>query len=297
MDQKLSFKSGVVAVIGRPNVGKSTLINALVGQDLTIASAHPHTTRRQIRAIYNDSHHQIVFVDTPGIHKPSHALSEKMNEHAYDALSGVDIVIFVLDAAAGIGKGDLYIAEKLQNVDNVVIALNKCDVINDPAKIAAALSQVSDMMDKETEIFPLSSFTSKNVHLLKEKLLSELEEGPALFDTTSRSDMTDEQIIAEMYREQLLHKLKQELPQSVAVIAQEEEHDSSKRYFSVKVIVNKSSHKPIIIGKNGIMLEEVGTKARKRIEKILGEPLILKAKVVVDENWHSKGDNIDSYYF
>lgn len=296
-ESSTGYKSGIVSVVGRPNVGKSTLVNALVGKDIAIASAHPHTTRRAVRAILNGDNYQLVFTDTPGIHKPSSPLSEQMNEQAYDSLDDVDVIIFVIDAKGNIGKGDTYIAEKLKNRENVIVVINKCDVLNDANKIASVLAAAQELLPNAITYVPVSSFTSKNTHILLEELVNRMPSGPAFFGTDVISDMNDKQLVAEMYREQLLHKLREELPQSVTVIANEEEQDGEKRYFSLRVVVSKKSQKPIVIGKNGSMLEEVGTKARKRLEKILGCPLIIKAKVDVEENWQAKADNLDSYYF
>lgn len=290
------FKSGIISVVGRPNVGKSTLINALVGTDISIASSHPHTTRRQIRAIYNDESTQMIFVDTPGIHKPHSALSDRMNEAAYNSLEGVDIVIFVLDASGPVGKGDAFIAEHVSKHKKLYVVVNKCDVAKDETKIAEILQNANQLLPNAKAIIPVSAFTSKNIHLLFNELISELEVGPAFFDVNALSDMTDEQLVAEMYREQLLHRLRQELPQSVAVVAKEEEPIGDKRHFELRVIVAKSSHKPMVIGKKGSMIEVVGTKARVRLEKILGSELVIKARVDVDEQWQSRGETLDSYY-
>ena len=291
------IKSGLVSVVGRPNVGKSSLVNALVDHEISITSVHPHTTRTQIRAIDNAENYQIVYVDTPGIHKPKTSFGEKMNDVAYDALAGVDLIIAVFDAAKKIGPGDRYVAEQLTDKDNVFVVLNKCDVLKNVAAIAVRAQEVSDLLPDAQHVFMTSAFTKKNVHLVKAEILSSLPAGAALFEQDRMTDMSDQTLVSEIYREQLIRKLKDELPQGLTVVAIEEESEGSKREFNVKVIVSSKSHKPIVIGKAGSMLENVGTLARAKIEALLGEPIILRVHVDIDENWQSKTEYLNQYFF
>ena len=281
--------AGMVAVVGRPNVGKSTLVNALVGKDLSITSRHSHTTRTQVRAIANGDNFQIVFVDTPGIHKPKFQNSIQLNDAAYDALDGVDLVVGVFDGSSSIGKGDSFIAERLASCKNVFVVINKCDSARSIELVAQRAQELSILVPNANAIFIASAFTGKNVAMIKKEIINSLEPGPKFFDTNIEIDMSDEKIVAEMYRESLIRLLKEELPQEIGVFATEspELSKADKRYFDVKIFVSKNSHKPIVIGKSGSMLEASGSAARKRIQTILGCNVTLKTKVAVDENWQS----------
>ncbi len=292
------FKCGIVAVVGRPNVGKSTLVNALVEKDLSITSGHPHTTRRQIRAIDNGDNYQIIYVDTPGIHKPRGAMSERMNEAAYDAFDGVDIIVAVFDASGEIGTGDSYIAERLQNHPHVFLVLNKVDAEKSFEKVAARAQKLSELVPNAQHVFISSAFTHKNVHLIRKAIIDELQAGPALFDRDAEHDMSDNFLIAELYREALLRNVRDELPQGIAVIAQEDTESSKpdKRFFDVKVIVIRKSHKPIVIGKSGSMLETAGSSARVRAEALLGCQVVMRTHVEVDEKWQSKAENLETFF-
>lgn len=291
------FQCGLVSIVGRPNVGKSTLLNALVEKELSITSAHPHTTRRQIRAVDNAEKYQIIYVDTPGIHKPSSAMGQHMNDSAFDALSGVDLVLAIFDASAEIGKGDAFIAQALANHKNVYLVLNKVDAAKSIESVAEKAQKILEMVPHARHVFMLSAFTKKNVHLLREAIVGQLPVGPALFDRESEHDMTDAQIVAELYREQLLWRLRDELPQGMAVIArQDTENTGAVRTFDVRIVVNKESHKPMIIGKGGSFLQAAGSAARSRIEALLGEQVGIRAKVEVDTQWQSRIENLDSYF-
>lgn len=292
------FKCGIVSVVGRPNVGKSTLVNALVEKDLSITSGHPHTTRRQIRAIDNTDDYQVIYVDTPGIHKPQGAMSERMNESAYDAFDGVDVLVGVFDASDEIGKGDSFIAERLRNHPKVFLVLNKVDAEKSFEKVAQRAQQVSELVPDARHVFISSAFTHKNVHLIRKAIIDELEAGPALFDRDAEHDMSDNFLVAELYREALLRIVRDELPQGIAVIAQEDT-DAAKpdrRTFDVKVIVLRKSHKPIVIGKSGSMLETAGSSARARAEALLGCHIVMRTHVDVDEKWQSKPENLETFF-
>ncbi len=297
MEQE-NFKSALVSILGRPNVGKSTLVNSLMSNELSITSIHAHTTRRSIRAIENGSDYQIVYIDTPGIHKPVNALSDRLNEFAYNALHGVDIIVAVFDARDGIGTGDAFVCERIKNHPCVIAVLNKCDTLKKFEKAAQEASKLNELLPNAKAIIPISAFTKKNVQILKKEILSNMTFGQALFATDSEHDMSDEFIVGEILREQLLWRLRAEIPQSLAVVATE--IDSTKkdqRNFDVKIIVRQKSHKPIIIGRAGSMLETVGQKAREKIEVFLGCKVFIKSKVVIDENWQDKPESLDKYIF
>lgn len=292
------FKSALVSILGRPNVGKSSLLNALMENELSITSGHAHTTRRSIRAIDNTDDYQIVYIDTPGIHKPVNALSDRLNEFAYDALSGVDVLIAVFDAKEGIGKGDSFVAERINNHPNVIAVLNKCDALKKFERAAEQAQQLNELLPNAKAIIPLSAFTKKNVQILKKEVLNLLPVGQPLFSREVDHDMTDEFVVAEILREQLLWRLHAEIPQSIAVVVTEVESTKvGQRNFDAKIIVRQKSHKPIIIGKAGSMLEAAGAKAREKIEVFLDCPVYIKSKVIVDENWQDKPESLDKYIF
>lgn len=293
------FRSAIVSVVGRPNVGKSTLVNALVNKDLSITSVHPHTTRRQIRAIENGENYQIVYVDTPGIHKPKSELSEQTNEFAYEAATGVDLVIGVFDGSQEIGKGDAFVADRLKDLSNVFIVLNKCDVEKNFENVALRAKAVQDLIPNASHLFITSAFTKKNIHLIKDAIVNQLKPGPALFDKGTEHDLTDSELISELYREALIRLMRDELPSGILVIAKEDTASSKSdtRFFDIKVVVLRKSHKPIVIGKAGSVLEIAGSKARAKAEALIGTQLVLRARVIVDENWQSRADELDSYFF
>lgn len=293
-----NFRSALVSILGRPNVGKSTLLNSLMSSELSITSVHAHTTRRSIRAIDNNDDYQIVYIDTPGIHKPINALSDRLNDFAYDALSGVDIVIAVFDAKEGIGKGDAFVCERIKNHPFVIAVLNKCDSLKNFDLAAKQAVQLNELLPNAKAIIPISAFTNKNVQILKKEIVDNLPIGQALFSSDIHHDMTDEFIVAEIMREQLLWRLRAEIPQSLAVVASEvQSTKEGQRNFDIKLIVRQKSHKPIIIGKSGSMLEAAGAKAREKIEVFLGCKVYIKSKVIVDENWQDKPESLDKYIF
>ncbi len=288
-ESSFEMYTGIISVVGRPNVGKSTLVNAMVGKDLSITSKHSHTTRSQVRAIANGDDYQMVFVDTPGIHKPKFTNSEQLNEAAYDALEGVDVVLAVFDGSSSIGKGDSFIAELVQERKNVFVVMNKCDSVSDIGLLAKRARELSDIIPDAKAILMVSAFTGKNISLLKKEILNSLEPGPQLFDAQIELDMSHEKIVSEVFRESLIRLLKEELPQELGVLAIENEELSrgDQRYFDVKILVTRKSHKPIVIGKSGSMLEAAGSRARKRIQTLLNSRVVLKSKVEIDENWQS----------
>lgn len=292
------FKSALVSILGRPNVGKSSLLNALMDNEISITSVHAHTTRRSIRAIDNSPNQQIVYIDTPGIHKPINALSDRLNDFAYDALSGVDILVAVFDAKEGIGKGDSFVAQRIKNHPCVIAVLNKCDALKKFERAAQEAQALNELLPNAKAIIPLSAFTKKNVQILKKEIISLMPIGQPLFAVDTKHDMTDEFVVAEIMREQLLWRLRAEIPQSIAVIASEvPSTKENQRNFDLKIIVQQKSHKPIIIGRAGSMLQVAGTKAREKIEVFLQCPVFLKSKVVVDENWQDKPESLDKYIF
>lgn len=267
------FRSGFVTLLGRPNVGKSTLLNQLIGSKVTITSDKPQTTRHQVRGVYNKPGYQIVFVDTPGIGKPRSALGAKLNATAEEASKGVDIVCFVIDGRTGFGTGDEFLAKSL-NPENTVVVLNKCDNL-DPARIGAQLSRLGSL--DASAYFPISAFTGKGVPELLDHLASRMPEGPRWYPEEQISDTPDPQWVAELVREQLMRVTRDEVPHSVATRVTDYEWP----HIRVEILVERDSQKGIVIGKKGAVLKEVGVKARAQLPK----GTYLELAVTVDPDW------------
>jgi GTP-binding protein Era len=280
------FRSGLVAVVGRPNVGKSTLINAIIGEHVTITSPRPGTTRRAVRGILHTEGAQAVFVDTPGLHKPRTALGERMNEHVGSALSDVDAVIAVVDAKAAVGPGDRRVIESAlsgRDPGSVLIVVNKTDSSSRP-DIVERLVQVNKAA-ADCEIFPLSAKTGDGVGALVAAVLALLPEGPPYFPPEMKSDIAETFWVAEMVREALLARVQDELPHSIATRVTEWEWP----YVKVEILVERESQKAIVIGKGGSVLKDVGIEVRKA----LAEGTYLELRVSVEPRWQQRPDAIE----
>jgi GTP-binding protein Era len=279
------FRSGIVAVVGRPNVGKSTLVNALVGQKVAIVSDKPQTTRRDIRAIWNTESAQVVFTDTPGFHKPRTLLGVRLNDLVGDAVDGVDLVLHVVDAAAGVGRGDAFVYhEKVQATGAPAICVvNKLDAVRGHAEVpqlaAAAASGSYD------EVVPISAKTGKGVGVLRELILDRLPEGPALYPAEDVTDQPLEARLAEMVREKALQLTHQEVPHSIAVVIEEMERSEGLLKVHATLVVERDSQKGIVIGKGGHTLKAIGSRAREEMELFLGTKVFLDLRVKVLKEW------------
>lgn len=269
----VEFRSGFVAIVGRPNVGKSTLLNQVLDRKVTIVSDKAQTTRHQIRGVLTDDETQIVFVDTPGISKPRTALGDRLNATADTALGDVDVVCFVIDGRSGFGRGDQFLAERL-DPERTVVVVNKIDGL-DADRIMAQLSEVAGL--DASAYFPVSAWTGKGVAPLVEHLRSRLPPGPLWYPSEMVTDAPEAFAVAELVREQLLHNLEQELPHSVATRVVEWEWPRIK----VEILVERNSQKGIVIGKGGSVLKEVGIRVRKQ----LPEGAFLELVVNVDKDW------------
>jgi GTP-binding protein Era len=279
-------KSGFAGIVGRPNVGKSTLLNNLMHRKLAIISEKPQTTRNKIRCVFTRDDAQIIFVDTPGFHKPKNALGERLNKVVRETFSEVDTIVFILDGTQNIGRGDLFIAGKLAQLDTPVVAvLNKIDKLG-ADRVEAQLA-VAGNLGKFRDIIPVSAKTGENVHALIECIVELLPEGPKYYPDEVLTDQPASFIVAELIREKVLQLTREEIPHSVAVIVEEMEKRGDKDLVDIGAViyVERDSQKGIIIGKGGRMLKEIGTRARQEIEPLLGERVFLRLQVSVEKDW------------
>ena len=286
MDEKKDYKSGFVALIGRPNVGKSTLLNFLVGQKVAIMSPQPQTTRNKISGIYTDDQEQIVFIDTPGIHKPKNKLDDFMDKSSYSALDEVDVVLFMVEPEPA-GKGDQYIAELLKkNKKPVFLVINKIDKVH-PDKLLSIIDSYKNLGDF-AEIVPISASQGNNVSELIKTIAKYLPEGPQFYDADQLTDRPEYFIVAELIREQVLKLTHEEVPHATAVVVDRmRDHEGGKLQIEATIYVERPGQKGIIIGKKGQMLKQIGIAARQEIEALLGEKVNLRLWVKVQKNWRS----------
>jgi GTP-binding protein Era len=279
------FRSGVVAVVGRPNVGKSTLVNALVGQKIAIVSDKPQTTRRGQHAIWTTEDVQIVYTDTPGFHKPRTLLGARLNDRVGDALGGVDVVLHVVDAASGVGRGDAFVFERQVAPSGAVrlCVVNKIDAVRgrDEVPQLAAAQEIGDY----EEIVPVSARDGKGIGLLRDLIVERMPEGPALYPGSEATDQPLETRLAELVREQALAVTHQEVPHSIAVVVEELETGSDLTKVHATVVVERDSQKGIVIGKGGRTLGKIGARAREHMELLLGTRVYLDLRVKVVKEW------------
>lgn len=278
------FKSGYVTIIGRPNVGKSTLLNKIMGEKLSIVSSKPQTTRNNIQTILNGEDYQIIFVDTPGIHKPRHKLGENMVKNAEESMKEVDLVLFLTTPDVVFGRGDLHILETLENVKcPVFLVLNKIDE-NNQSKVAETLKNFSAAYDFK-EIIPISALRNKNIDTLKELMINYLSEGPKYYPDDMITDVKEKFIISEIIREKALRLLDEEVPHGVAVDVMTMKKVNGIYNIEATMFCEKDSHKGIIIGKGGSMLKKISTYAREDMEKFLECKVFLTLWVKVKKDW------------
>ena len=288
------MRSGFVALAGRPNAGKSTLINSLIGEKVAIVSSKPQTTRSEIRGIYTDENCQIIFTDTPGIHKPKFRLESRMNKEAADVIQGVDLIYLVVDASVPYAKGDEFVLNMVKNTGlPVFLILNKMDKMQ-PEKIVKVIQQWQERYDF-AEYFPLSAKFGRSFEDLIKTTSKYLPEGDLLYPAEMTSDGAENFRIAELIREKILTQTEDEVPHAAAVIIENKEFKKDKVYIQAMILVERDSQKGIMIGKQGQMLKKIGSLAREDIEKLLGKKVFLELFVRVESEWRSRDARITEY--
>ena len=294
-----NFKSGFVALVGRPNVGKSTLMNHLIGQKIAITSEKPQTTRNRIQTVYTDKRGQIIFLDTPGIHKAKNKLGEYMVNVAEHTLREVDVIMWLVEPTTYIGAGEQHIAELLSKVKTpVILAINKIDTVKDEEIIAKAIDTYKNVCPF-AEIVPVSALRNQNTDKMTELLFQYLPYGPQYYDEDTVTDQPMRQIAAELIREKALRLLQDEIPHGIAVtIEQMKERDNGIFDIEATIVCERDSHKGIIIGKGGAMLKRIGSQARREIENLMGAKVNLQLWVKVRKEWRDSELYMKNYgYF
>ncbi len=290
------MRSGFVSVVGRPNVGKSSLVNALVGEKVAITSPRPQTTRNTIRGILNGDGFQMVFVDTPGLHRPRTALGNRLNRLVYGSLEETDAVLFVLDATQKIGPGDRLIAERLVEAKaTVILVVNKTDI----AHHEQIIEQLAEAATWEFAAYvPVSAQTGDGIERIIGEVEPLLAEGPQFFPSDIHMDQPERLYAAELIREKFLHRLREELPHSLAIVVDEmETRDNGVVYVGATAYVERKSQKGIVIGKGGSLLRSVGAEAHQDLERFLGAAVYLDVRVKVEEDWQRRDQLLDRLGF
>lgn len=289
-----TFHSGYAALIGRPNAGKSTLLNRIVGEKIAAVSNKPQTTRHRIQGIYTEEKGQIVFVDTPGVHKPGHLLNRRMMAAVHDALMSVDVVVLMRDASVSTGNGDRFVLDLVkQSGKPSVLVLNKIDKVKNKAEILPLIEFYSKEYDF-AEIVPVSALKGEAIDNLLSQILKHLPESEAIFSEDELTDQPMRSIVAEMVREKILRSTGEELPYVTAVVTERwDESDPERLQIYCSIYVERPSQKGIIIGKGGSKLKQIGSEAREDIEKLLGRHVHLQLFVKVVEDWRNKERELD----
>jgi GTPase len=293
------FKSGFVAVMGKPNVGKSTLINALIGQKIAAVSPRPQTTRTRQMGILTRDDAQVVFVDTPGVHKPRHKLGESMNQHALDTLQDCDLILLIVDASAPAGEEEQILVESIHQIHrpiHVILALNKIDRV-DESLISQRQNEYLQFVP-EAKTVGISATRGDHLDQLLNLIIEILPEGPVYFPEGQVTDLYEREIAADLIREAALNLLRDEVPHGIAVrVDQFIEREERGAYIEATVFVERNSHKGIVIGQGGNMLKQIGSNARNEIEMMSGRKVFLKLRVKVRKNWRNDEKTLRSFGF
>ncbi|MCW1927089.1 GTPase Era [Bhargavaea beijingensis] len=298
LNNREGYKSGFISIIGRPNVGKSTFLNRVVGQKIAIMSDKPQTTRNKVQGVVTTEDSQMIFIDTPGIHKPKHKLGDFMMKVARNTLKEVDLVLFMANADESLGKGDEFIMEMLGDSGTpVILVLNKIDLIH-PDELIGVIDSYRERMDF-AEIVPISALQGNNVDRLMDVIKGYLPEGPQYYPADQVTDHPERFIISELIREKVLHLTREEIPHSVAVVIERIAKREGQETVDVSatIIVERDSQKGIVIGKRGALLKEIGTRARQDIEMLLGSKVYLELWVKVQKDWRNRANQLREYGF
>lgn len=298
MDNSTSFKSGFVTIIGRPNVGKSTLMNRIIGQKIAITSNKPQTTRSRIQTVYTDMERgQIIFLDTPGIHKAKNKLGEYMVNVAEHTLQDVDVILWLVEPSDFVGAGERHIAQILQKAQlPVILVINKIDTLDRKEELLHFIDTYRKIYAFD-EIIPASALRGENVTEVVDMIFQYLPYGPMFYDEDTVTDQPQRQIVAEIVREKALHALEEEVPHGIAVTVDRMKQRKGKELMDIEatIICERDSHKGIIIGKNGAMLKKIGSNARFEIERLLEEKVNLRLWVKVRKNWRDSDTMLKNF--
>jgi len=290
------MKVGFVSIVGRPNAGKSTLINSIIGSKVAIVSDKAHTTRNNIQGIYNDDDSQIIFIDTPGIHKPMHKLGKYMNSQSYYSIEDTNVILFMVDATEKIGKGDKFILEKLKEVDsNVFLVLNKVDRIK-KENLFPMIEEYSKLFNFK-EIIPISALKKDNIDDLIKTIKKYLDEGERYYSEDYYTDKSINFMVSEIVREKVLNLTHEEVPHAVTCVLEKYEEEKNSIHINVLIIVEREGIKRILVGHSGSMIKEIGIEARKDIEELVGKKVYLELFVKTVNNWREKDKYLTEFGF
>ncbi|WP_428909165.1 GTPase Era [Niallia sp. Krafla_26] len=297
--QKSTYKSGFISIIGRPNVGKSTFLNRVIGQKIAIMSDKPQTTRNKVQGVLTTNDTQFIFIDTPGIHKPKNKLGDFMMNVAQNTLKEVDLILFMVNAEEGYGRGEEFIIEKFQNIKTpVFLIINKIDKVH-PDQLITMIDSYQQKFEF-TEIIPISALQGNNVDRLLDQIKEYLPEGPQYYPADQVTDHPERFIVTELIREKVLHLTREEIPHSIAVVMEQMKREDENKdliHVMATIIVERDSQKGIVIGKQGKMLKEIGKRARIDIENLLGSKVYLELWVKVQKDWRNKATQLRDYGF
>lgn len=290
------MKVGYVSIVGRPNVGKSTLTNALIGLKVAITSDKPQTTRNNIRGIYNDSDSQIVFLDTPGIHKPKSKLGKILNKSSYSSLDEADLILFMVNAKEKLGSGDEFVLDKIKESNKkIFLIINKVDLIK-KEDLIGIINEYNELY-KFDEIIPISALKEKNIEELIKTIKEYLPEGERIYDEDEYVDKSTRFLVQELIREKVLRKTNEEVPHAVTVVVENYEENKTSVHINALVIVERESLKKILVGHNGSMIKDIGIDARKDIENLVNKRVYLDLLVKTVNNWRDRDKYLTEFGF
>ncbi|WP_338470287.1 GTPase Era [Niallia sp. XMNu-256] len=297
--QNSAYKSGFISIIGRPNVGKSTFLNRVIGQKIAIMSDKPQTTRNKVQGVLTTNDTQFIFIDTPGIHKPKNKLGDFMMNVAQNTLKEVDLILFMVNAEEGYGRGEEFIIESFQSIKTpIFLIINKIDKVH-PDRLLTIIDSYQEKYHF-SEIIPISALQGNNVERLLQQIKKYLPEGPQYYPADQVTDHPERFIVSELIREKALHLTREEIPHSLAVVIEQMRREDDQKdiiHVMATIIVERDSQKGIIIGKQGKMLKEIGKRARLDIENLLGSKVFLELWVKVQKDWRNKATQLRDYGF